>query len=69
MRLLREAGKIVVASVAGVAASGGYYIAMACEKIVCDELSITGSIGVVQTKFALGELFDKASLAFSFARL
>lgn len=56
---MREAGKVVVASVAGVAASGGYYIAMGCEKIVCDELSITGSIGVVQSKFAFGELYDK----------
>lgn len=56
---LRQAGKVVVASIAGVAASGGYYIAMGCEKIVCDEMSITGSIGVVQSKFSLGELFEK----------
>ena len=59
VRRLREAGKSVVASVCNVAASGGYYIAMGCETIVCDELSITGSIGVVQAKFAIGELIEK----------
>ncbi|CAN0163533.1 unnamed protein product, partial [Discosporangium mesarthrocarpum] len=59
VRTLSESGKPVVASICNVAASGGYYIAMACEKIVCDELSITGSIGVVQAKFALTKLFQK----------
>lgn len=59
VRRLRESGKVVVASVCNVAASGGYYIAMGCETIVCDELSITGSIGVVQAKFAAGEFLDK----------
>lgn len=61
VRRLRESGKVVVASVCNVAASGGYYIAMGCETIVCDELSITGSIGVVQAKFAAGEFLDKVS--------
>lgn len=59
MRRLRESGKVVVASVADVAASGGYYIAMGCERIVCDELSITGSIGVVSAVLKIGELLDK----------
>lgn len=53
---------MVVASVCNVAASGGYYIAMGCETIVCDELSITGSIGVVQAKLAIGELLDKVGI-------
>ncbi|CAM9257424.1 unnamed protein product [Chrysoparadoxa australica] len=57
---LRECGKPVVASICSVAASGGYYISMACDKIVADEQSITGSIGVVLTKFNLQELFKKA---------
>ena len=59
MRRLRESGRVVVASVASVAASGGYYIAMGCERIVCDELSITGSIGVVSAMLKIGELLDK----------
>lgn len=59
MRRLRESGKVVVASVADVAASGGYYIAMGCERIVCDDLSITGSIGVVSAVLKIGELLEK----------
>lgn len=58
---LREAGVTVVGSIGDVAASGGYYIAMGCEKIMCDDLSITGSIGVVLGKVSLGQLIKKAS--------
>jgi protease-4 len=39
--------KPVVASLGGVAASGGYYIASACHAIVANPGSITGSIGVI----------------------
>jgi len=39
--------KKVVASLGGVAASGGYYIAVACSKIVSNPGTITGSIGVL----------------------
>lgn len=38
--------KPVVASFGDVAASGGYYIACAASKIICDPTTITGSIGV-----------------------
>lgn len=48
--------KPVVASMVNVAASGGYYIAMACDCIFAEELTITGSIGVVTSKFNVGEL-------------
>lgn len=43
--------KPVVASMVDVAASGGYYLSMACDQIVAEELTITGSIGVVTAKF------------------
>ena len=43
---LREAGKPVVASMSGLAASGGYYIAMDCDRIVASPATLTGSIGV-----------------------
>lgn len=46
---------------ADVAASGGYYMSMACNKIVAEPLTITGSIGVVTGKFNLAELYAKAS--------
>jgi protease IV len=39
--------KPVYASMSDVAASGGYYIAMACDTIVCHPATITGSIGVI----------------------
>ncbi|MCL2040098.1 MAG: signal peptide peptidase SppA [Bacteroidetes bacterium] len=39
--------KPVFASMSNTAASGGYYIAMACEKIICHPHTLTGSIGVV----------------------
>jgi protease-4 len=40
-------GKPVVASMASVAASGGYYVASASDRIVANPGSITGSIGVL----------------------
>lgn len=43
----REAKKIVVASMSSVGASGAYYIASACDKIVADPGTLTGSIGVI----------------------
>jgi len=43
---LREAGKPVVASMSGVAASGGYYIAMDADRIVASPATLTGSIGI-----------------------
>jgi len=43
---LKARGKPVVASMSSVAASGGYYIAMAADEIWASEATITGSIGV-----------------------
>ncbi|MDP1793513.1 MAG: signal peptide peptidase SppA [Acidimicrobiales bacterium] len=42
----RESGKPIVASMASVAASGGYYIAAPADKIVASRATVTGSIGV-----------------------
>ena len=47
LRKTREDGKIIVASMGSVAASGGYYIACAADSIVANPGSITGSIGVI----------------------
>lgn len=44
--VLAKKAKPVVVSMGDVAASGGYYIACAANKIVADEKTITGSIGV-----------------------
>lgn len=47
LQLAREAGKPVVVSMGGLAASGGYWISMAADEVIADEATITGSIGVV----------------------
>lgn len=44
---LRNAGKPVVASLGAVAASGGYYIAAAANRIYANPGTLTGSIGVI----------------------
>jgi protease-4 len=56
-QLARE--KPVVACMANVAASGGYYVAAPAHKIVCGRASITGSIGVVSARLTLGPLLSK----------
>lgn len=46
---LQEQGKPVVASMGGMAASGGYYIAAAADRILANPNTLTGSIGVIFT--------------------
>lgn len=46
-KMRAKSGKPIVASVDTVGASGGYYIASACDEIVANPGSITGSIGVI----------------------
>lgn len=48
----------VIVSMGPVAASGGYYIAMAADTIVAEPTTITGSIGVFSTKFNTKQLFN-----------
>ncbi|PAU93321.1 signal peptide peptidase SppA [Aliifodinibius salipaludis] len=49
----------VIVSMGGVAASGGYYIAMAGDSIVAEPTTITGSIGVFGTKFNTKQLMNE----------
>jgi protease IV len=55
--LTREAKKPFVACMADVAASGGYYVSMAADKIVAQPGTITGSIGVFGGKFNINGLY------------
>lgn len=55
---LREK-KPVIASLGGVAASGGYYIASACSTIVANPGTITGSIGVIMETVNVQGLLEK----------
>jgi protease-4 len=58
----RRAGTPVVAWMGDVAASGGYYIAMAADRIVAQPGTLTGSIGVVAGKAVTTQLQDKLGL-------
>jgi protease-4 len=55
-------GKPVIAAMGGLAASGGYYVSAPCRWIVANELTITGSIGVIMHSFNYRELMDKVGL-------
>lgn len=56
-QLARE--KPVIACMANVAASGGYYIAAPCKKIVAEPTTVTGSIGVVAARLSLDPLLAR----------
>lgn len=56
---LRKSGKVVVASLADIAASGGYYIASAADKIVANPGTLTGSVGVIFELVQAQELMKK----------
>jgi protease-4 len=55
IELTKEAGKPVVISMGSVAASGGYWISMAGDRIYADPATLTGSIGI----FGMFPTFDK----------
>ncbi len=58
----REAGKPVVVSMGDVAASGGYYIAMGADRIVAQPGTVTGSIGVVLSRFLTEDMWSKLGI-------
>lgn len=60
----KEAGKPVIVSMVDVAGSGGYFVAMAADKIVAQPGTITGSIGVLAGKLLTNGMWDKAGLSF-----
>lgn len=53
--MLATKEKPVIASMSDYAASGGYYLAMACDTIVARPTTITGSIGVFSVLFDLSD--------------
>ena len=58
-RVRRENNKTVVASMGTVAASGGYYIAVATDRILANPGTLTGSIGVIMQMANFQELLEK----------
>lgn len=62
----QQAGLPVIVSMGSMAASGGYWIASAADRIIANSATLTGSIGVVAGKVAAtDELWDKLGLSWS----
>jgi protease-4 len=59
---VRGAGKPVVASLGSVAASGGYYVAVAANRIYANPGTLTGSIGVIMQLANVGPLLKKVGV-------
>ena len=59
----QEAGKPVIVSMGNVAASGGYFVALAADKIVAQPGTITASIGVVGGKMFTPGLWQKLGIS------
>jgi protease-4 len=62
-RFRAERGVPVLVQMMDVAASGGYYVALAGDEIVASPTSVTGSIGVIFTSVSLAGLMDKLGVA------
>jgi protease-4 len=58
LKYRREEEKPVVAFMQGVAASGGYYSSVACDEIIAEPTTITGSIGVSMGYLVLEQLLE-----------
>jgi protease IV len=63
LRRISEAGKPVVTSMGEIAASGGYYVAIAGDHVVAHPTAITGSIGVIIPTFNVSEGLDKIGIS------
>jgi len=59
----KKAGKPVIVSMSSVAGSGGYFVAMAADKIVAQPGTITGSIGVLGGKMLTNGLWEKLGVS------
>lgn len=59
----RAAGKPVVVSMGNVAASGGYFVAMAADRVLAQPGTLTGSIGVFSGKMVVDEFWRKLGIS------
>jgi len=62
LQRVRQAGKPVVASLGAVAASGGYYVAVAADRIYANPGTLTGSIGVIMQLANVNALLKKVGV-------
>lgn len=58
----KKARKPIVASMGNLAASGGYYVSAPCRWIVANDMTITGSIGVIMHSYNYRGLMNKVGL-------
>lgn len=58
-----KTGVPVIASLGGVAASGGYYVAMSADRVIAEPTTITGSIGVIIVDVSAAGLMHKLGLS------
>jgi protease-4 len=64
VKRVREAGKLIYASMGSIAASGGYYIAAPCDRIFANPGTATGSIGVIMEIPNVEKLLEKIGVYF-----
>jgi protease IV len=62
VKFQEDSGKPVICSMGSLAASGGYYISAPCRWIVANDLTITGSIGVIMHGYNYRGLMDKVGI-------
>ncbi|MDP6390519.1 MAG: signal peptide peptidase SppA [Alphaproteobacteria bacterium] len=62
LKYARSRGKLVIVSMGHLAASGGYFVAMAADKIVAQPGTVTGSIGVYGGKLVTEAFWDKLGI-------
>jgi protease-4 len=62
VKFQEDSGKPVVCSMGSLAASGGYYISAPCRWIVANDLTLTGSIGVIMHGYNYRGLMDKVGV-------
>lgn len=62
LEIRAETEKPVIAAMGSVCASGGYYIACACDRIVANPSTLTGSIGVIFQYPIANKLMEKIGL-------
>lgn len=61
---VKRSEKPTYAVIREIGASGGYWIASACDMIIANELSVTGSIGVISSYLEFSKLFDKYGITY-----
>jgi len=61
-QLKEQYNKPVYAVIDDIGASGGYYVAIAADKVFANRASLVGSIGVISSSFGFTELLEKLGI-------